>query len=152
MAMVGGTTSQITGGKFANGAITGAFVHLFNAEMKKALNTVSVDRNINRIKSMASNSKFLAAQHWITLVKGGGRWDYKSVYGLELGEDMGNFNYGATGAALGFSEDALLLAAGFVQIVSGTASLSYINSNFDDPHDQEMIKHGIDYYNSRERE
>jgi hypothetical protein len=47
----GGTTSQITGGKFANGAISGAFVHLFNAEMKKALNTVSIARDINRIKS-----------------------------------------------------------------------------------------------------
>ena len=32
MAMVGGATSEITGGKFANGAVTGAFVHLFNAE------------------------------------------------------------------------------------------------------------------------
>ena len=34
MAMVGGATSEITGGKFANGAVTGAFVHLFNAEWK----------------------------------------------------------------------------------------------------------------------
>lgn len=32
MAVVGGATSEITGGKFANGAITGAFVHLFNHE------------------------------------------------------------------------------------------------------------------------
>ena len=32
MAGVGGTTSWITGGKFANGAESGAFVHLFNAE------------------------------------------------------------------------------------------------------------------------
>jgi len=32
MAMVGGATSEITGGKFANGAISGAFVHLFNSE------------------------------------------------------------------------------------------------------------------------
>jgi hypothetical protein len=32
MAMVGGATSEITGGKFANGAVTGAFVHLFNSE------------------------------------------------------------------------------------------------------------------------
>jgi hypothetical protein len=32
MAVVGGTTSVITGGKFANGAESGAFVHLFNAE------------------------------------------------------------------------------------------------------------------------
>ena len=31
-AAVGGTVSRITGGKFANGAITAAFVHLFNTE------------------------------------------------------------------------------------------------------------------------
>ena len=29
-AVVSGTVSKITGGKFANGAVTGAFVHLFN--------------------------------------------------------------------------------------------------------------------------
>ena len=30
MAVVGGTTSELTGGKFANGAVTGAFIYLFN--------------------------------------------------------------------------------------------------------------------------
>jgi len=30
--LVGGTASEIGGGKFANGAISGAFVHMFNAE------------------------------------------------------------------------------------------------------------------------
>jgi len=29
-AAVSGTISEITGGKFANGAVTGAFIHLFN--------------------------------------------------------------------------------------------------------------------------
>jgi len=31
MAVASGTTSRLTGGKFANGAVTGAFVHMFNA-------------------------------------------------------------------------------------------------------------------------
>jgi hypothetical protein len=31
-AAVAGTVSQATGGKFANGAVTGAYVHLFNGE------------------------------------------------------------------------------------------------------------------------
>ena len=30
MATISGTTSELTGGKFANGAVTGAFVHMFN--------------------------------------------------------------------------------------------------------------------------
>jgi len=29
-AVASGTTSRLTGGKFANGAVTGAFVHMFN--------------------------------------------------------------------------------------------------------------------------
>ena len=33
-AAVSGTVSQHTGGKFANGAITGAFIHMFNALMR----------------------------------------------------------------------------------------------------------------------
>ena len=32
MAVVGGTASALGGGKFANGAVSGAFVHMFNAE------------------------------------------------------------------------------------------------------------------------
>lgn len=34
MALLGGVTSELTGGKFGNGALSGAFVHLFNAEMQ----------------------------------------------------------------------------------------------------------------------
>jgi len=32
MAVVGGTASKLGGGKFSNGAVSGAFVHMFNAE------------------------------------------------------------------------------------------------------------------------
>ncbi len=32
MALLGGVTSELTGGKFGNGALSGAFVHLFNNE------------------------------------------------------------------------------------------------------------------------
>ena len=33
MAVVGGTAAVIGGGKFANGALAGAFMHMFNAEI-----------------------------------------------------------------------------------------------------------------------
>ncbi|MGJ8635178.1 MAG: hypothetical protein ACSHX7_14775, partial [Luteolibacter sp.] len=36
-AVIGGTVSEVGGGKFANGAYTAAFQHLFNAELKKSL-------------------------------------------------------------------------------------------------------------------
>ena len=32
MAVASGTTSRLTGGKFANGAVTGAFIQMFNVE------------------------------------------------------------------------------------------------------------------------
>lgn len=34
-AVIGGTVSRITGGKFANGAVTAAFGYLFNAQLSK---------------------------------------------------------------------------------------------------------------------
>jgi hypothetical protein len=44
-AVVGGTASALGGGKFANGAVTGAFSHLFNQEMtrKKLRMNIAVD-------------------------------------------------------------------------------------------------------------
>ena len=33
-SVIGGTAAELGGGKFANGAVSGAFVHMFNAEAK----------------------------------------------------------------------------------------------------------------------
>ncbi len=57
MAIVGGTTSEISGGKFANGAVTGAFIHLYNAENfgQKVMNkAVDIYYNGTRTKNMAN--------------------------------------------------------------------------------------------------
>ncbi len=58
-AVVGGTASELGGGKFANGAVSGAFVHMFNAEMEKItmekmnLTTLEVIGNeLSRIQKM----------------------------------------------------------------------------------------------------
>jgi hypothetical protein len=48
-------------------------------------------------------------------VKTTGPWDYKEPEN-EF-KDFGNFNYGATGAAMGYSEDTLLRMAGIQQII-----------------------------------
>jgi len=57
--VVGGTASEIGGGKFSNGAISGAFVHMFNAEAVKinadkanyeSLKALSVE--IQKVKNM----------------------------------------------------------------------------------------------------
>lgn len=44
-------------------------------------------------------------------------------------------------------ERILKTAAGFVQIVSGTSDISFWNSYFDDPADQEDIQWEINVYN-----
>lgn len=85
-----------------------------------------------------------------------GPWDYKrrgSQY-----ENFGNFNYGATGRALGVGAKRLLREAGRVQQESGTSKPEWgdpgwllnpwggSDSYGDDPTDQKWIKEGIKYY------
>jgi hypothetical protein len=153
-SIIGGTASVLGGGKFVNGAVSGAFVHLFNAEMKSYIKSVSVniDENIKKIlwlkKHVGSGPAIL---HFYNNVKPHGAWDYKRIYGRAIGEDMGNFNYGATGAAAGFGMNTLLRAAGLVQEAVGAYSPDdghfYGNYPYGDNHnDQQMIMEGFYYY------
>ncbi|WP_405081039.1 polymorphic toxin type 44 domain-containing protein [Paenibacillus chitinolyticus] len=91
-------------------------------------------------------------------VPSGGPWDYKKVYknadgygfggNWMRGEDLGNMHYGYVGRAAGFSNTLLSSAAGAYQIYSGTASIGWWNSYFDDPMDQEFINLGVNYWNN----
>jgi len=88
-------------------------------------------------------------------VRNGGPWDYKQM-GKRF-EDFGNFNFGATGAAAGYATPVLLRGAGWAQVRAKTSNPAWgvpfsLKSPFgtgtfgDDPHDQEMIRNGINYY------
>lgn len=83
------------------------------------------------------------------IVQNKGPWNYKQM-GREYG-DFGNFNYGVTGLAAGFSETILLQMAGYAQHQAGT-SLPEWGNPFggepygDDPADQALIKKGLDYF------
>jgi type VI secretion system secreted protein VgrG len=81
----------------------------------------NVDDNIR-----AAQSAPFALFTFYNLVRGHGPWDYKQNATLnDFGtlnprpnppsayEDFGNFNYGATGAALGLSPEVLLIGAGW---------------------------------------
>jgi len=48
--VVGGTASKLSGGKFANGAVSGAFVHMFNAEMTTSDITGGVAKFLNKAR------------------------------------------------------------------------------------------------------
>jgi hypothetical protein len=87
-------------------------------------------------------------------VNSGQQWDYKNKFDpskQERIEDFGNFNYGATGAALGLTENEIQRAAGAKQIwdhkfepSKRTNPLVYPYG--DDPRDAAMIRRGIAAY------
>ena len=100
---------------------------------------------------------------FIAQVQNNGPWDYKQ-YGRAY-EDFGNFNYGATGAAAGFSDDTLLRAAGWAQTRGGNVDPNFgvptgplraylgiggVAPYGDDPRDQAMIAAGIKHYRGRQ--
>jgi hypothetical protein len=55
MAIVGGTFSMLGGGKFASGALAGAFVHMFNAEAISFMNKLK--RYLRRVERVAQRNK-----------------------------------------------------------------------------------------------
>ncbi len=82
-------------------------------------------------------------------------WDYKQrdiqPDGFRPYESFGNFNYGATGTALGISPELLGPAAGVAAFIAGTAEiqngLPFISPrNGDNSVDQFWIQRGIIYY------
>ena len=98
--------------------------------------------------------------YWTSKVREGGDWDYKRIYGWNKlykivvdgkieyihGEDIGNIHYGYTGRSLPLPAEVLCSAAGLAQILTGNFRISWCNSYFDDPKDQEAIRKGISWY------
>lgn len=74
-------------------------------ELAKFKNSDRLRENI-KIAKYAKNTKHLKLWWFIKQVRTGGPWDYKKNGHPEM-EHVGNFNYGATGTALGFSEQIL---------------------------------------------
>ncbi len=105
----------------------------------------SISKNISQASSMCAVS-------WVNKVRPHGEWDYKRE--KREYEDFGNFNYGATGKAQGFSENILRRAPGLVQMINGGAyhasqGVPWGNSPYGDTkEDQEQIQSGIDYVNA----
>ena len=97
----------------------------------------------------------LRLDYFNNMVRLNAPWDYKQQ-GKQFGaanpyEAGGNFNFGATGAAMGLSTQVLLRGAGFAQTQSGNGNPAF-GSPFgaapygDDPRDQAQIMNGIAYY------
>ena len=108
---------------------------------------VNMEQNVREAQKMSPLDFYNA-------VKSGGKWDYKTQ-GKQY-EDFGNYNFGMTGRATGFSEDTLKRGAGAYQIYSGTSNPQWGwpwgNSPYgDDPNDQRWIGEGVkDFENWRD--
>ncbi len=101
MAVVSGTVSEATGGKFANGAVSGAFIHMFNDYS---------DRLANRVAFGDRKPKTAA-----------GRIVEKGVQGAILGAGSGFIRRGPAGALYGGVAD---FTSG---IVKGMSDESHLN-------------------------
>jgi hypothetical protein len=116
--------------------------------------SVDIDENIKEAEAHKSNYLWFYEQ-----VHNKGPWDYKQQ-GREYA-DFGNFNYGVTGTAAGFTEAALLRIAGWAQVQAGTSrpewgvpvtlwqALLGVGGQApygDDPQDQYWVSQGIKYY------
>lgn len=114
---------------------------------------VNVDDNIREAEGHRGDLLWFKDQ-----VDSKGPWDYKNNEEYkEEGpfENFGNFNYGATGAALGLSDEELYRAAGAKQIWDHPLEPEKRTRPFSFPYgdeykDAEMIRRGIEYYRQQQ--
>jgi hypothetical protein len=123
--------------------------------------SANLDENIRQSESVRALLSPEESILWFySQVHNGGPWDYKKK--ARKYADFGNFNYGATGAALGISDATLLRMAGWAQTRSGNTgsgiSPGLLDSLLgmggqspfgDDAADQVFIKRGIEYYKEK---
>jgi RHS repeat-associated protein len=133
---------------------------------------VAIDGSVQAMAQVFFNAGAYARFTWIVaprqgLIKwaGGGAWDYKAADEVNLSnfliaQNAGNFNFGAVGAALGFSLETLLKSAGYVNYATNYSNQTYRKGlqegRFgrvgtkppygDDPIDQYWVIRGYMYY------
>ena len=125
-AIVAGTVSAISGGKFANGAFSGAFRFMFN-EWAHRFDAIIKFGNIDIAKNMAE-ARALGVKGVLKfkdLVKTDGKWDYKSklqagvndgLFTSNLLQEFGNYHFGIVAHEIGFSLEQSMAGAGAYQV------------------------------------
>ncbi len=118
----------------------------------------SVNDNIRAVQDAKGFGIIPPLRGWYNNVDTGGPWDYKEIKTLnDLGqldkkspyEDFGNFNYGATAAAMGIPLNVALRAAGWKQSNPEKEWGHWYSLRppyGDDPDDQPQIRAGYQYY------
>jgi hypothetical protein len=116
-----------------------------------------VDIDVNIAQASSHRDDILGDIWFYNQVRNHGPWDYKQqaracgVDYVNPYEDFGNFNYGATGAAMGYGDQFLLRMAGWANTRADPARTGlgswYGRAPYgDDAKDQAMIRAGIMYY------
>jgi RHS repeat-associated protein len=120
-----------------------------------------IEANIRRAREMGEIARRMIKDgrdiRWLlfwfaNMVKPGGPWDYKTQGPPGVYIPFGNFNYGATGSAAGFSDDMLRRSAGLAQFLAGNWDRNLGIPFFGGPphgdgvDDQAWIIAGIEYF------
>jgi len=102
----------------------------------------------------ANKNPLVALQVFKLLVQTGGPWDYKNQPTMRANpqyDAFGNFNYGATGTALGLTQYQLDVAAGLAQPrKTGGSGTPFVSPPYGDrSQDEYWINQGIAYAHSQ---
>jgi RHS repeat-associated protein len=118
---------------------------------------VNVNVNMSMAMFMGAGPLGMESAWFGRMVTNNGAWDYKRS-GKQY-TAFGNFNFGATGTAMGYPEEALLRSAGAYQVYRALRGGAYdprwgtpidLDGPFgDDPSDQAQIREGIRYARCR---
>ncbi|WP_228710817.1 RHS repeat-associated core domain-containing protein [Saccharobesus litoralis] len=114
-AVIGGTASVISGGKFANGAKTAAFQYLLNQAGRSA--------NAKRLKQKRINALLQGAQDGHLTLEEAKAW-YRHANGASLNVDMSKIDFGSISAS---------------DFPNGVGSSEYINTFFKDTPDGNVL-------------
>jgi len=137
MAVVGGTASKLGGGKFSNGAVSGAFVHMFNAEVRVSISAsggVALGGTYEKGLSIAYDTskpwyKFFS--NWsvtpFTTTAGGAYTDASASIEFNIGASSNNHSDAVLGVGViaGASADLALPvtpSVGYEATISNTAN------------------------------
>jgi RHS repeat-associated protein len=128
--VVSGTVSKITGGKFANGAVTGAFVHLFNDMM---LENTGAANGFHRRLSVYNK-------------------DGKRLYGISFGVKPGESIFGGVGVVYEDYRDSSIKIVGVLHTTEAEDQriISYMQAQVGKTDTYNVILHNCRDYSSNQ--
>lgn len=140
--------------KIRGGDGVGADYHLFTRPTELPPGE-TIEANIRRVVPERRSVSVAGTRQAIDLMRNSGAWNYKDTFGREW-KDAGDFNFGVISAALDVPEWFALRFAGWYAEHHGTHLdewghwYDWSGSFGHDPHAQEKIKEGYEYYYHKE--